>query len=164
MPENEHSWPPWILGILRKHNLSQKNILPLPKEIKENKTKTHFQTTTFSAGTYFAFPVATWQSTFVVFNGVGILNTTFVALSLLLKFVLTVTSYDTLLVPISVTVGMTRRGSLTFDVARYLRQKTRDISGRIFSRPTQYEEWESSNARSVLLTSSIQIHHPVEQS
>ena len=80
----------------------------------------HFHTTTFSAGTYFAFPFATLQSTFVVFSGVGILITTLVAESLLLKFVFTVTTYCTCVVPISVTEGITFSGSLTLDVARYL--------------------------------------------
>ena len=74
---------------------------------------------TLSAGTYFAFPIGTLQSTFVVFKGVGIRTTTFVAESLLLKFVFTVTTYETAVVPISFTVGITRRGSLTFDVERY---------------------------------------------
>ena len=92
--EKEQSWPPWRRAI--------------------------FHTTTFSAGTYLALPVATWQSTVVVFNGVGIRRTTFVAESLLLKLVLTVTSYETLEVPISVTLGIIRRGSLTLDVDRYL--------------------------------------------
>jgi hypothetical protein len=46
--------------------------------------------------------------------------TTFVAESLLLKFVLIVTTYETWVVPISFTVGITRRGSFTFDVERYL--------------------------------------------
>ena len=75
---------------------------------------------TFSAGTYFAFPFALLQSTVVVLRGVGIRSTTFVAESLLLKFALTVTVYDTCDVPISFTVGMTRSGSLTFDVDLYL--------------------------------------------
>ena len=56
----------------------------------------------------------------VVFSGVGIRRTTFVAESLLLKFALTVIVYETCVVPISVTVGMMRRGSLTLDVERYL--------------------------------------------
>ena len=81
---------------------------------------TYFHTTTFSAGTYFALPLGTLQSTFVVFRGVGMRITTFVAESLLLKLVLTVITYDTWVVPISLTVGMTRKGSFTFDVERYL--------------------------------------------
>lgn len=80
----------------------------------------HFHTTTFSAGTYFAFPFATLQSTFVVLSGVGIFRMTLVAESLLLKFVFTVMTYCTCVVPISVTEGMTLSGSLTLDVARYL--------------------------------------------
>ena len=55
----------------------------------------HFHTTTFSSGTYFAFPVATLQSTVVVLSGVGIRRTIFVAESLGPKLVLTVTVYDT---------------------------------------------------------------------
>jgi hypothetical protein len=51
---------------------------------------TDFQTTTFSAGTYLAFPFAALHSTVVVFNGVGIRITTLVAESLLLKFAFTV--------------------------------------------------------------------------
>ena len=49
----------------------------------------------FSAGTYFALPLATLQSTLVVLRGVGMRTTTFVADSLLPKFVLTVMTYDT---------------------------------------------------------------------
>ncbi len=82
--------------------------------------ETYFQTTTFSAGTYFAFPSATLQSTLVVLRGVGIRMITLVAESLLLKFVLTATTYETCVVPISFTVAMTFRGSLTFVVDRYL--------------------------------------------
>lgn len=85
------------------------------------KSATHFQTTTFSAGTYLAFPFGTLQSTVVVLSGVGIRTTTFVAESLLLKFVLTVTTYETDEVPISVTVGIILSGSLTFEVDRYLK-------------------------------------------
>lgn len=44
--------------------------------------------------------------------------------SLLLKLVFTVTTYDTWLVPISLTVGMTRRGNFTFDVERYLQDRS----------------------------------------
>lgn len=81
---------------------------------------TYFHTTTFSAGTYFAFPLATLQSTEVVFKGVGIRKTMLVADSLLLKFALMVIIYVTCVVPISVTVAITRSGSFTFDVERYL--------------------------------------------
>lgn len=81
---------------------------------------THFHTTTFSAGTYFALPLGTLQSTVVVLRGVGIRMTTLVAESLLLKLVFTVTAYDTCVVPISLTVGRTRNGSFTFEVERYL--------------------------------------------
>ena len=84
------------------------------------KVVTYFHIMTFSAGTYFALPFATLQSTLVVLSGVGIRTTTFVAESLLLKFVLTVTTYDTCVVPISLTVGMTRNGNFTFEVDRYL--------------------------------------------
>lgn len=55
-----------------------------------------------------------------MFNGVGIRRTTLVAESLLLKLALIVTVYETCVVPISVTVGIIRNGSLTFDVDRYL--------------------------------------------
>jgi len=85
------------------------------------KGKTHFHTITFSAGTYFAFPVATLQSADVVFNGVGIRRTMLVAESLLPKLALTVTVYCTCVVPISVTDGIILRGSLTFEVERYLK-------------------------------------------
>ena len=81
---------------------------------------THFHTTTFSAGTYLAFPVEALHSTDVVFKGVGMRSTTLVADNLLLKFALTATIYVTCVVPISVTVGITRSGNLTFDVDRYL--------------------------------------------
>jgi hypothetical protein len=57
--------------------------------------QTYFHTTTFSAGTYFAFPFATLQSTVVVFRGVGIRRTTPVAESFVLKLAFTVTAYDT---------------------------------------------------------------------
>lgn len=82
--------------------------------------KTYFHTTTFSAGTYLALPVATLESTLVVFSGVGIRITTLVAESLFPKLVFTVTMYDTCDVPISLTVGITLNGSLTLDVDRYL--------------------------------------------
>ena len=59
------------------------------------KERTNFHTITFSSGTYFAFPFATLQSALVAFNGVGILNTIFVADSLLLKIVLRVIVYCT---------------------------------------------------------------------
>jgi hypothetical protein len=95
----------------------------------EGGVKTYFQTTTFSPGTYFALPLATWQSTAVVFSGVGMRRTTFVADSLLLKLALTVTAYETCVVPISVTVGITRRGSLTFEVERYLGHRMRQGTG-----------------------------------
>ena len=107
-----HSWPPCIRGILRR---VFQEIGPLSRE-----QDTHFHTTTFSAGTYLALPFATLQSTVVVFNGVGILSTTLVADSLFPKFALTVTAYETCVVPISFTVGMTRNGSLILDVHRYL--------------------------------------------
>lgn len=81
---------------------------------------THFQTTTFSPGTYLAFPFTTLQSTVVVFNGVGMRRTTFVAESLLLKFAFKVIVYETCVVPTSVTVAITRSGNLTFEVERYL--------------------------------------------
>jgi len=83
---------------------------------------TYFHTTTFSAGTYFALPLCTLQSTEVVFSGVGIRRTTLVAESLLLKFVLTITLYVTWLVPISFTMGIILSGNLTFDVERYLEE------------------------------------------
>lgn len=80
----------------------------------------YFQTITFSAGTYFAFPFCTLQSTLVVFKGVGIRRTTLVADNLGLKFVRMLTIYDTWVVPISVTVGNTLSGKLMFEVDRYL--------------------------------------------
>lgn len=46
---------------------------------------THFQTIKLSDGTYFAFPTPTLASAFVVFNGVGILTTMLLALSLASK-------------------------------------------------------------------------------
>ena len=81
---------------------------------------TNFQTITFSEGAYLALPVATLQSADVAFRGVGIRNTTFVAESLTLKLALTVIVYCTCDVPTSVTDGVMRKGSLTFDVERYL--------------------------------------------
>lgn len=74
----------------------------------------------FSAGTYLALPLGTLQSTLVVLSGVGIRITTLVAESLLLKSAFTLTIYDTCVVPISLTVGITRSGNLTFLVDRYL--------------------------------------------
>jgi hypothetical protein len=94
----------------------------------ERDTMAYFHTTTFSAGTYFALPVATLHSTVVVLSGVGIRRTTLVAASLLLKLALTVIVYDTKVVPTSVTVGMIRRGSLTFDVERYLATRHRSTA------------------------------------
>ncbi len=82
--------------------------------------------TTFSAGAYLALPFCTLQSTVVVFRGVGIRKTTLVAESLLLKLVFTVMLYETCVVPISFTVGITRKGSLTLDVERYLNSVIRD--------------------------------------
>lgn len=73
---------------------------------------------TFSEGAYFALPFATLQSTEVVFRGVGMRRTTFVADSLLPKFVLIAMTYVTWVLPTSVTVGMTFSGSLTFVVDR----------------------------------------------
>lgn len=107
-----HSCPPWIRGSLIDHAVRERPY--------ENIQGAYFHTTTFSAGTYLAFPFATLQSTVVVFKGVGIRNTTFVAESLLLKFAFMVIVYETWVVPISVTVGMIRRGSFTFEVERYL--------------------------------------------
>lgn len=75
---------------------------------------------TFSEGAYLALPVATLQSADVAFRGVGIRNTTLVAESLTLKLALTVIVYCTWDVPTSVTDGVIRKGSLTFDVERYL--------------------------------------------
>jgi hypothetical protein len=85
---------------------------------------TYFHTTTFSAGTYLALPFATLQSTLVVFNGVGIRKTTLVADNLFPKLAFTAMLYDTCVVPISFTVGITRKGNLTFDVERYLHNVT----------------------------------------
>lgn len=78
----------------------------------------YFHTTTFSSGTYFAFPVWTLQSTLVVFRGVGMRRTTLVADSLFPKFVFRTMRYVTCVVPTSLTVGITRRGSFTFEVDR----------------------------------------------
>lgn len=80
----------------------------------------YFQLIVFSAGTYFAFPVAALQSTSTVFSGVGIFKTTFVAASFMLKLAFTVTEYVTWDVPISVMTGIIFRGNLTFEVDRYL--------------------------------------------
>ena len=75
---------------------------------------------TFSAGTYFALPFGTLQSTVVVFKGVGMRRMTFVALNLALKLAFTVTMYETAVVPFSVIVGRIRNGRLTLVVERYL--------------------------------------------
>lgn len=83
---------------------------------------THFQVIIFSAGTYLALPVIALHTAVVTFNGVGIRRTTFVAASLALKPALTVMLYCTCEVPISFTVGWTRRGRLISDVARYLHE------------------------------------------
>lgn len=55
-----------------------------------------------------------------MFNGVGIRKTTLVADNLFPKLAFTEMLYDTCVVPISFTVGITRKGNLTFDVERYL--------------------------------------------
>ena len=81
---------------------------------------THFQMITFSAGSYFAFPIRALLSTTVVLRGVGIRRVTSVALSLESNTAFTVTVYDTLDEPFSTTVGKTRIGKLTDDVERYL--------------------------------------------
>lgn len=72
----------------------------------------------FSAGVYLALPFGTLHSTFVVFNGVGILRTMLEAESFASKLVLIVTVYETAEVPISFTVANTLIGSFTFDVER----------------------------------------------
>lgn len=116
----------------------------------DSKRAAYFHTTTFSAGTYFALPLGTLQSTVVVLRGVGIRRTTLVAESLLLKLVLTVTTYDTCVVPISFTVGIIRSGSFTFEVDLYLRKS-------IICCKATYVVHHSEG-----LTSLAQIHHPEE--
>jgi hypothetical protein len=108
---NVDSCPPCTRGILdsTQHTVA----IATQKEMGA-----HFHMTTFSAGTYFALPLATLLSTVVVFRGVGIRRTTSVADNLLLKFALTEIVYDTCDVPISVTLGMMRSGNLTFEVDR----------------------------------------------
>jgi hypothetical protein len=108
---NVDSCPPCTRGILN----SNQHTVAMAMQCE---MKTHFHMTTFSAGTYFALPLATLLSTVVVFRGVGIRKMTSVADSLLLKFALTEIVYDTCVVPISVTLGMIRSGSLTFEVDR----------------------------------------------
>lgn len=75
---------------------------------------------TFSAGTYFAFPIWTLHDTFVVFNGVGILNITLLALSFGSKFALRWTVYSTLDLVGSTTWVWSLKGRLMFVVERYL--------------------------------------------
>jgi hypothetical protein len=75
---------------------------------------------TFSAGSYFAFPLGTLHSTVVVFRGVGIRRETSVALSFESKTALTVIVYETLAVPFSTTVGRTLMGKFMDEVERYL--------------------------------------------
>lgn len=58
---------------------------------KKEGGRAYFQMMTFSAGTYFAFPIPTLQSTLVVFSGVGILMTTLFADSFGGKLALTCT-------------------------------------------------------------------------
>jgi len=72
----------------------------------------------FSAGTYLALPLGALHSTFVVFNGVGILTTRLEADSFASKFVFIAMMYETPVVPISFTVANTLMGSFTFDVER----------------------------------------------
>ena len=74
----------------------------------------YFQTMMFSAGTYFALPFRALQSTVIVLRGVGIWRMTLIALSLGLKLALTVTIYDTSLIPFPVMVGNVHRGRLIF--------------------------------------------------
>ena len=76
----------------------------------------------FSAGTYFAFPTTTLHSTFVVFSGVGILNTIPFALSLASKLALRLIVYSTLDFETSLTIGWRRKGRLMLVVERYLVQ------------------------------------------
>jgi hypothetical protein len=75
---------------------------------------------TFSEGAYFAFPDAVLHWAIVAFSGVGMRRTILVALSLGLNPVFTVMLYWTCDVPISVTVGCTRKGKCTSEVERYL--------------------------------------------
>ena len=65
-----------------------------------------------------ALPFGDLHSTFVVFNGVGILTTRLEAESFESKLVLIVTMYATAVVPISFTEARTFMGSFTFDVER----------------------------------------------
>ena len=85
---------------------------------------THFHTMRFSAGTYLALPSWTLQSTLVVLRGVGILRTTLLALSFGLKLALIWIVYSTRDLPISSTIGWTRKGSWTLLVDRYLCEPT----------------------------------------
>lgn len=92
---------------------------------------THFQTTTFSAGAYFALPTATLHSTRVVLSGVGIRRTMPLALSLPSKLVRREIVYSTLDLPTSLTIVCNLNGRFMFVVERYL-----VIRGRRQSRGT----------------------------
>lgn len=81
---------------------------------------THFQMIMFSAGTYFALPIPTLHSTLAALSGVGILITTLLALNLGGNMLRTWTVYSTRDLPISSTMGCTRKGRLMLDVDRYL--------------------------------------------
>lgn len=74
-----------------------------------------------------------------MFNGVGMRSTTLVAESLLLKLALTATMYDTWLVPISVTVGATRKGSFTLDVDRYLGEHVSKQNVKVLKRSALHQ-------------------------
>lgn len=67
----------------------------------------------FFSDTYFAFPFATLQSTFVAFKDVGILNIISIADSLLLKIVLRAIVYCT-------AFQIIRIENFKFEVERYL--------------------------------------------
>ena len=90
---------------------------------------THFHTIMFSAGTYFAFPTPTLLFTLVVFNGVGILNTTLLAFSLGSNDARRWMVYSTRDLVGSVTWVCSRNGRLIFVVDRYLLDvRTQDLT------------------------------------
>lgn len=90
------------------------------KPARASRLRTHFQMIMFSAGTYFALPIPTLHSTLAALSGVGILITTLLALNLGGNMLRTWTVYSTRDLPISSTMGCTRKGRLMFEVDRYL--------------------------------------------
>lgn len=121
------SWPPCSLGILSGGAVPGPSARPAlghrggeGTEGARERGATHFQTMTFSAGTYFALPTTTLHSARIALSGVGMRRTMPLADSLPSKLALRWIVYSTLDLPTSLTIGCRRNGRLMFVVERYL--------------------------------------------